>query len=73
MDPKVSGCYYTPGSYAHLVDVIEASSLMAVSIEGAPEHVDLHVLEKLTTTTVILGTVATGTSRVHPGDSRRAT
>ena len=53
-----------PDSYARLVDAIEASSIMAVSMEDAHEHIDLSVLERLSTTTVILGVVAIGMSRV---------
>ena len=54
-----------PDSYTHLVDAIEASSIMAVSMEDAHEHIDLSVLERLSTTTVILGVVAIGMSRVE--------
>ena len=43
-----------PGSYAHLVDAVEASSIMAVSLEDAHEHIDLSMLERLSTTTAIL-------------------
>ena len=54
-----------PDSYAHLIDAIEASSIMAVSIEDAHEHVDLTFLERLSTTTAILGVIAIGKSRVE--------
>ena len=54
-----------PDSYKDLVDAIEASSIMAVSMEDAHEHIDLSVLEKLSTTIVILGVVAIGMSRVE--------
>ena len=38
---------------------------MAISMEDAHEHIDLCVLERLSTTTVILGVVAIGMSRVE--------
>ena len=60
-----------PESYARLVDAIEASSIMAVSIEDAHGHIDLRMLERLSATAVILGVVAIGKSRVESVDEIR--
>ena len=54
-----------PDSYAHLMDAIEDSSIMAISIEDAHDHIELSIVEKLKTTKVILGVVAIGKSRVE--------
>ncbi len=54
-----------PDAYAHLIDAIEDSSIMAVSIEDAHDHLELNILERLGTTKLILGVVAIGKSRVE--------
>lgn len=54
-----------PDSYAQLIDAIEDSSIMAVSIEDAHDHLELNILERLGTTKLILGVVAIGKSRVE--------
>ena len=61
-----------PESYARLADAIEASAIMAVSIEDGHGSIDLDVLERFRTTTVLLGVVAIGRSRVETVDEIRA-
>jgi 5-methyltetrahydropteroyltriglutamate--homocysteine methyltransferase len=61
-----------PEAYLQLADAVEASSIMAVSIEDAHRHNDLALLERFNTTTVILGVVAIAKSRVEPIEEIRA-
>ncbi len=55
-------------SYAQIADAIEDSVIQAVSIEDAHRHNDLGLLERFTTTTVILGVIAIASSRVETVD-----
>lgn len=52
-------------SYGQLADAVDASSIMAVSIEDAHRPNDLSLLERFPDTTVILGVVAVAKSRVE--------
>ena len=52
-------------SYARIADAIEDSVIQAVSIEDAHRPMDLALLERLATTTVILGVVEIASSRVE--------
>jgi 5-methyltetrahydropteroyltriglutamate--homocysteine methyltransferase len=55
-------------AYGQLAAAIDASSIMAVSIEDAHRHNDLKLLEQFATTTVILGVVAIAESRVETAE-----
>ncbi len=59
-------------SYGRIAAAIEASSIMAVSIEDAHRHNDLALLEAFKTTSVILGVVAIAKSRVEPVEEIRS-
>ena len=59
-------------SYFKLAEPIDRSSIDAVSIEDAHRHNDLALLEKFSSTGVILGAVDIGKSRVEPVDEIRA-
>ena len=61
-----------PNAYFQLADAVEASSIMAVSIEDAHRHNDLSLLERFSTTSIILGVVAIAKSRVETVDEIRA-
>lgn len=52
-------------SYVQLADAVESSSVMAVSLEDAHRHNELSLLERFTSTSVILGVVAIARSRVE--------
>lgn len=52
-------------AYAQLAGAVDASSIMAVSIEDAHRPNDLSLLERFPRTTVILGVVAIAKSRVE--------
>jgi 5-methyltetrahydropteroyltriglutamate--homocysteine methyltransferase len=52
-------------SYLRLADAIDASSIMAISIEDAHRHNDLSLLERFNNTAVILGVVAIAKSAVE--------
>jgi len=58
-------------SYPRLADAIDASSIMAVSIEDAHRPNDLSLLERFNNTTVILGVVAIAKSAVEEADQIR--
>ncbi len=58
-------------AYFQIADAIEQSRIDAVSFEDAHRHNDLSLLEKLTTTKVILGVVAIASSRVETIDEIR--
>ena len=58
-------------AYLRLAEAIEASSIMAVSIEDAHRHNDLSLLEQFKNTTVILGVVAIAKSAVEEVDQIR--
>ena len=58
-------------SYLRLADAVEASSIMAVSVEDAHRHNPLTLLEHFRTTTVIFGVVAIAKSRVEPVEEIR--
>ncbi|MDX1512752.1 MAG: cobalamin-independent methionine synthase II family protein [Gammaproteobacteria bacterium] len=58
-------------SYARLAEAVDASSIMAVSIEDAHRPNDLSLLEKFRNTTVIFGVVAIAKSRVEETDEIR--
>ncbi len=58
-------------SYGRIAAAIEASSIMAISIEDAHRHNDLTLLETFKTTSVILGVVAIAKSRVEPVEEIR--
>ena len=58
-------------SYLRLADAIDASSIMAVSIEDAHRHNNLSLLERFKNTTVILGVVAIAKSAVEEVDQIR--
>ena len=61
-----------PNAYFQLADAVEASSIMAVSIEDAHRHNDLSLLEQFSKTSIILGVVAIAESRVESVDEIRA-
>ena len=52
-------------SYLQIADAMEASSVMAISLEDAHRHNDLKLLERYKTTTIILGVVTIASSRVE--------
>jgi 5-methyltetrahydropteroyltriglutamate--homocysteine methyltransferase len=52
-------------SYGQLAGAIDASSIMAVSLEDAHRHNDLSLLDTFKDTTVILGVVAIASSRIE--------
>ena len=56
------------GSYLQLADAVDASSIMAVSIEDAHRHNDLALLERYRNTSIILGVVAIAKSAVESVD-----
>jgi len=60
-----------PDAYFQIADAIEQSCIDAVSFEDAHRHNDLSLLEKLTTTKVILGVIAIASSRVETIDEIR--
>ncbi len=61
-----------PESYFELADAIEQAPVDAVSIEDAHRHNDLTLLERFTSTTVILGVVAIAKSRIESVEEIRA-
>ncbi len=52
-------------SYRQLAEALDASSIMAVSLEDAHRHNDLSLLDIFTDTTIILGVVAIASSRIE--------
>ncbi|MBC8258642.1 MAG: cobalamin-independent methionine synthase II family protein [SAR324 cluster bacterium] len=52
-------------SYFQIADAMEASSVMALSLEDAHRYNDLSLLEQFKTTTIIFGVVAIAKSRVE--------
>jgi 5-methyltetrahydropteroyltriglutamate--homocysteine methyltransferase len=58
-------------SYLRLADAIDASSIMALSIEDAHRPNDLSLLERLKNTSVILGVVSIAKSAVEEVDQIR--
>ena len=58
-------------SYAQLAEAVDASSIMAVSIEDAHRPNDLSLLERFSRTTVILGVVAIARSRIEETEEIR--
>jgi 5-methyltetrahydropteroyltriglutamate--homocysteine methyltransferase len=59
-------------SYFDLAEAVDRSSVMAVSLEDTHRRNDLTLLERFTSTTVILGVVAIAKSRVESSDEIRA-
>ena len=57
-----------PQAYFRIADAMDDASIDAVSIEDAHRHNDLSLLERYTRTTVLLGVVDVGRSRVEPVD-----
>ena len=55
-----------PRAYFDIADAMEDSSVQWLSIEDAHRHNDLSLLERFSTTTIILGVVAIAKSRVEP-------
>ena len=51
--------------YARLADLVEASWIQHYSLEDAHRHIDLAVLERFQTTTVILGCLDISKSRIE--------
>jgi len=58
--------------YARLADLVEASRIQHYSLEDAHRHIDLAVLERFKTTTVILGCFDISKSRVETVDEMEA-
>lgn len=54
-----------PGSYLLLADALDAAAFDAVSIEDAHRHVDLGLLERFASTTVVLGVLDIASTRVE--------
>ena len=57
-----------PQAYFRIAGAMDDASIDAVSIEDAHRHNDLSLLERYTRTTVLLGVVDVGRSRVEPVD-----
>ena len=57
-----------PQAYFDIADAMDEASVDAVSIEDAHRHNDLSLLERYARTTVLLGVVNIGRSRVEPID-----
>lgn len=55
-----------PQAYFRIADAMDDASIDAVSIEDAHRHNDLSLLERYARTTVLLGVVDVGRSRVEP-------
>lgn len=55
-----------PGSYSLLAKALDESSIDQISIEDAHHYNDLELLERFSSSTIILGSVAIATSRVEP-------
>ena len=58
-------------SYLQLAEAMDASSVMAVSVEDAHRHNDLSLLDMFKKTTVIFGVVAIASSRIETVDEIR--
>ena len=59
-------------SYFQIADVMEASSVMALSLEDAHRYNDLSLLEHFKTTTIIFGVVAIAKSRLETVEEIRS-
>ena len=59
-------------SYFQIADIMEASSVMALSLEDAHCYNDLSLLEHFKTTTIILGVVAIAKSRLETVEEIRS-
>lgn len=59
-------------SYFQIADVMEASSVMALSLEDAHRYNDLSLLEHFKTTTIIFGVVAVAKSRIESVEEIRS-
>ncbi|MCH7887957.1 MAG: cobalamin-independent methionine synthase II family protein [Proteobacteria bacterium] len=57
-----------PHVYATLADALEAAEIDAFSLEDAHRHNDLALLERFSSTKILLGLVDVGRSRVDPVD-----
>ena len=58
--------------YARVADLVEASQIQHYSLEDAHRHIDLAVLERFKTTTVILGCFDISKSRIESEDEIEA-
>ena len=54
-----------PQSYFDIADTLDQSTIMAVSLEDAHRHLDLSLLERYTSTTIIFGAVAVAKSELE--------
>jgi len=55
-----------PAAYARLATALDKSGIDCISLEDAHRHNDLRLLERLSKSTIILGSIAIASSGVEP-------